>query len=159
MTVQKNIKEQLLQFFNDAVADDTNLFLVDFYKNPKKNEFIFLVDGISPIDLGKLSGISRSISREIDEHIEEETPFTFQISTPGADKPLKDIRQFKKHIGRTLVIKTKTNQKLEGELLEVNQENSSFEIGVAGNKKKKIDPHTLTIHLDTETVVIVKIKF
>lgn len=155
MNTASNLKEQLRSFFEEAVAEDKNLFLVDFYKNPKKAEFIFLVDGIEPVNLPSLSIISRQISAQIDELITDETPFSFQVSTPGADKPLLDLRQYSKHIGRTFLITTAQDQKIEGELVDI----EGNKITLITKAIKKTPSTEITLIFEDIKEAIIKLTF
>lgn len=137
MTRQADLKKQLLSFFEEAASDNANVFLIDFVKNPKNNAFTFLIDGDEPVKLSDITRISRGISRQVDEELEEDLAFTFQVSTPGADKPLVNQRQYAKHVGRTICVKSAEGKELEGELLAVTQDEIHIEI--PANKKKKIE--------------------
>ena len=57
--------------------------------------------------------VSRAIEHNLDR---EEHDFSLEVSSAGATTPLKDKRQFKKHIGRRLVVSTFEKQKYEAVL-------------------------------------------
>jgi len=75
--------------------------------------------------------------------LEEDLAFTFQVSTPGADKPLVNQRQYKKHIGRTIRVENMDGEEFEGELLRVSVE--EIQIEIPANKKKKIEAEKKTV--------------
>ena len=52
----------------------------------------------------------------------EEQDFSLEVTSAGATSPLVLPRQYKKHIGRNLEVKTNDDQKLEGELTEADDE-------------------------------------
>lgn len=157
MTNEAELKNQLLAFFKEALGEEDSIFLVDFIKEPKSNAYLFLIDGDEAVTLADIAKISRGISKQIDEMIEDETPFTFQVSTPGADKPLKHQRQYKKHIGRTIEALQRNGEKVEGELLEVDEWNIKIEI--PANKKKKTKDEQLTIAFEQIEQSLIKLKF
>jgi ribosome maturation factor RimP len=157
MTNEAELKNQLLAFFKEANQDNDSIFLVDFVQNPKSNAFMFLVDGDESITLADIAKISRGISNQIDELIADETPFRFEVSTPGADKPLKHQRQYKKHIGRTIEIMQTNGQKLEGELLAV--EESQIEVETPANKKNKTEAQQHIVAFDKINESLIKLKF
>lgn len=89
----------------DAEAAAYQLFVVHHTISPT-GLFRFYVDSEEALSMGVLTEFTRHISRTIDEGDFGEEAFTFEISSPGATEPLRDIRQFQKHVGRSLKIET-----------------------------------------------------
>ena len=75
----------------------------------------------------------RKVSRILDEEYLDETPIRYEISSPGTDQPLIDIRQYKQHIGRDLIV-TCDDETAEGELTEVNDESITILKTMGKNK-------------------------
>lgn len=111
--------------------------------------FRFYVDSSEALTMLTITEITRKVSALIDEEDFGETPFTFEISSPGADKPLTDIRQFGKHVSRTFNIETKENEEFDGILKEINANIITFEKKLITKEKGK----------KTETLEIVNIPF
>ena len=84
-----------------------------------QNNFIFFMDSETPLNMKTLTDFTRHISNLIDEGDFDETPFTFEISSPGADRPLTNAKQFNKHCGRRFAITTTDGQSFEAQLLGV----------------------------------------
>jgi ribosome maturation factor RimP len=57
--------------------------------------------------------VSRGIEHNLDR---EEYDFSLEVSSSGATTPLTHSRQYQKHIGRTLEVKTLENKKFEAVL-------------------------------------------
>ncbi|MCB9262357.1 MAG: ribosome maturation factor RimP [Flavobacteriales bacterium] len=131
-------------------------FLVEIIGGGSGKKIQVLVDGDEGINIDKCSQISRSISKVIDDEGFEADPFILEVSSPGADKPLKHERQYKKHVGRKLQIET-TKQTIEGKLLDIC--NNELSLLVVEDKKKKIEK-TVEIPLDDiiKTTVILSFK-
>ena len=109
----QKIVEDLLQ---KALDERQDLFLIDFSLSGD-NAIKIVIDG----DNGVLVEDCMFISRAIDHNIDgEEYDFSLEVLSSGATSPLTLPRQYKKHIGRNLEIKTLDSLKLEGELAEVN---------------------------------------
>jgi ribosome maturation factor RimP len=51
----------------------------------------------------------------------EEQDYSLEVASAGVSSPLKKIRQYKKNIGRTLIVKTNT-ENIEAELVEANDD-------------------------------------
>ena len=49
----------------------------------------------------------------------EEQDFSLEVASVGVGTPLKMVRQYKKNVGRTLIVTTNT-EKIEAELVEAN---------------------------------------
>lgn len=93
----------------------------------ENGNFIFYMDSEEPLNMKVLTEFTRHISVLIDEGSFDDTPFTFEISSPGADRPLTDIRQFNKHIGRKLQITNSQNEEFEAQFLNLLHNNDSLE--------------------------------
>src|SRR5688572_1146084 len=68
--------------------------------------FRYYVDSAQALTMQTLTDLTKAVSKRIDETDMGDSAFTFEISSPGADKPLTDIRQFGKHVGRTFDLET-----------------------------------------------------
>lgn len=157
MTIASEFKNQLLGFFEEARVNYEHIFLVDFVKNPKTNDYTFVVDGETPVELSQIAHISRLISRQIDENIDDETAFKFQVSTPGADKPLVLPKQYIKHIGRTLQCVLNNEEEIEGKLMEATEKGITIE--TKEDKKKKIEPVTHIFEFTNIKEAKIKLEF
>jgi ribosome maturation factor RimP len=87
----------------DAEAASHGLFVVHYTLGPT-GLFRFYMDSEEPLSMGVLTEFTRHISRTIDEGDFGEEAFTFEISSPGATEPLRDRRQYLKHVGRSLKV-------------------------------------------------------
>lgn len=124
-TIENLLQEQL---------NEKNLFLVNKKVSDNHHHFRFFIDGIEGVTIGDCAKISRKISNILDELMPEDNPFRFEISSPGADEPLVDKRQYFKHIGRKLNVQTLESEHL-GVLKSV--EDHSITLSVELDKKKK----------------------
>jgi len=83
------------------------------------SNFIFYMDSEEPLNMKTLSEFTRHISVLIDEGNFGDIPFTFEVSSPGADRPLTDVRQYGKHIGRKFQITTIDGEEFEAQLINL----------------------------------------
>ena len=111
----KKIVEDLLQ---TALDERQDLFLIDFSLSGD-NAIKIVVDGDNGVLVEDCMFISRAIEHNIDR---EEHDFSLEVLSSGAATPLVLPRQYKKHVGRNLEVKTLDSQSLEGELTNVNDE-------------------------------------
>ncbi|NRR90846.1 ribosome assembly cofactor RimP [Winogradskyella undariae] len=152
----KKIVEDLLQ---SALDEREDLFLIDFSYSAD-NAVKIVIDGDNGVLVEDCMFISRAIENNIDR---EEHDFSLEVLSSGAASPLILPRQYDKHVGRNLEIKTIDNQNLEGELTEVNDDN--VVLSWKAREPKPIGKGKVTV---TKTVVVafnnikeakVKIKF
>lgn len=61
--------------------------------------------------------------------------FSLEVSSPGIDEPLKLVRQYKKNIGRTVEVILQDDTRVEGKLVEANDDFIQLEYTEGKNKK------------------------
>ncbi|NNE32595.1 MAG: ribosome assembly cofactor RimP [Winogradskyella sp.] len=110
----KKTVEDLLQ---KALEERQDLFLIDFSVS-NDNAIKIIIDGDNGVLVEDCMFISRAIEHNIDR---EEHDFSLEVLSSGAATPLVLPRQYKKHIGRNLEVKTGDNQSFEGELSGVDE--------------------------------------
>ncbi|MEM9930098.1 MAG: ribosome maturation factor, partial [Bacteroidota bacterium] len=87
--------------------------------------------------------------------------YTLNVSSPGVDRPLKFLRQYRKNIGRNLDVTTLEGDKHTGKLTTVNEDHLILEAKVRrkeGKRKKTVIEET-PISFDNIKKAIVKISF
>lgn len=118
-------------------ALEEGVFLLDIIWKPGSTKILVLVDGDSGVTIENCRKISKHISFMLDEQPASETPYTLEVSSPGADMPLRLLRQYFKHIGRELSIRLHNESKVEGKLKAI--ENEVLEIQLP-DKKGRFSP-------------------
>ncbi|WP_169433354.1 ribosome assembly cofactor RimP [Lewinella cohaerens] len=116
-------------------------------------------------DTGVTFTTCRQISRHLESVIDEEQwlgpKYTLEVSSPGTDRPLQLPRQYKKHLGRKLVVKTKGGDEYEGRLSEITEEAITLDYKVRRKegKRKVTEEVQTTIAFDAIEKAKVKISF
>ncbi len=153
----KKLGEKLRELINTDAAEH-GLFVVHYTVSPT-GLFRFYLDSEEALSMGVLTEFTRHISRTIDDGEFGEHPFTFEISSPGATEPLRDIRQFRKHIGRSLKIETE-EQTYKGEFTAFENEILTIQNEVKEKGKKKINLEEVQIPFDQikEATIILSFK-
>ena len=108
----KKIVKNLL---DSGLQEKKYLFLVDFSID-NANVIKVTIDGDKGVTVEDCMFISRAIEHNLDR---EEQDFSLEVASAGASSPLIHIRQYAKHIGRALKIKTES-EIIEGILTNVN---------------------------------------
>ncbi len=78
--------------------------------------------------------LSRHIEGSFDR---EEEDFSLDVGSPGLDKPLKVLRQYLKLIGKQVSVNPKDGKKMDGELVNIEEENGEVKGLVLKTREKK----------------------
>lgn len=107
--------EQLVQEFLKTRED---LYLVDL-KISMGNDIVVVLDGDESLSLQDCLDASRAIEFNLDREV---CDFSLQVMSPGLSEPLQLPRQYKKNLGRDLEVVLFDDEKVVGELVEVDDE-------------------------------------
>ncbi|MBI9071710.1 MAG: hypothetical protein JEY94_08935 [Melioribacteraceae bacterium] len=125
------MNKEKLNFAVENAVSKYNCLLVDLLiRGTDTNRILEIyVDN----DEGVSTKMCADISRELGDVIENEniisSRYRLDISSPGVDRPLKFLPQFKKHINRKLSVELNEHEeKFEGVLLEVVDETLVFKV-------------------------------
>lgn len=108
-------KEKVNALVDEALSERPSVFLIDLAITDAF-KIIVSLDGDNGVALQDCIDISRVIESNLDR---EEQDFSLEVASVGVGSPLKMIRQYKKNVGRTLIVKTET-EIIEAELVEAN---------------------------------------
>lgn len=131
--------------------DGSDKYLVNMKITPDNRIFVD-IDGDEGINIDDCIVVSRAIENQLNR---EEEDFELNVSSAGADAPLKMPRQYRRHMGRTLSVEAFDGTIYEGELTLC--DDTQFTIQTKGTKK--VAPQVLTFaYSDVRTVKVV-LKF
>ena len=106
----RDIVKELLE---DCLAQRQDLFLIDF-EILEGNKIRIIIDGDKGVLVEDCMFVSRGIEHNIDR---DDHDFALEVSSSGATTPLTHPRQYQKHIGRTLEVRTQIIKNLKQLLL------------------------------------------
>jgi ribosome maturation factor RimP len=110
-------KEKVNTLLTEGLSDKPSLFLIDLTITDAF-KVIVTIDGDEGVALQDCIDLSRVVENNLDR---EEQDFSLEVASVGVGSPLKLVRQYKKNVGRTLIVKTAT-ENLEAELVEANDD-------------------------------------
>ena len=108
-------KEKVKQVLEEALQEKPSIFLIDLTITDSF-KVIIGIDGDNGVVLQDCIDVSRAVEANLDR---EEQDFSLEVASVGVGSPLKLVRQYKKNVGRTLIVKT-NNENIEAELVEAN---------------------------------------
>ena len=123
-------KFKVLDIVTDALEGGEK-YLVNLRITPDNRIFVD-IDGDNGITIDDCIELSRTIESNLNR---DEEDYELNVSSAGADSPLRMSRQYKRHIGRTLSVTTFEGETVEGKLEEADEEH--FVITMKGKKKSE----------------------
>lgn len=108
-------KDKVNDLLTEVLQDKPSVFLTDLTITDSF-KIIVNIDGDNGVALQDCIDVSRAIENNLDR---EEQDFSLEVASVGVGSPLKMVRQYKKNVGRTLIVKLAT-QTIEAELVEAN---------------------------------------
>lgn len=125
------------------------LFLVGMKITPDNRIFID-IDGDEGVTIDDCIELSRKVENSLNR---DEEDFELNVSSAGADSPLKMPRQYKRHVGRELSVTTNEGEKNEGVLTEADEQGITLK--TRGTKKQSGEElHYKYSEIKTAKVVI-----
>jgi len=116
-------KDTVKSLLDQSLQARKDLFLIDF-DILEGNSIRIVIDGDNGVLVKDCMYVSRAIEHNLDR---EEHDFSLEVTSAGATSPLNEIRQYKKNIGRVLVVKAVDNKNFEAKLVEANKEGIALE--------------------------------
>ena len=108
-------KEKVNSLLVAGLLEKPSIFLIDLIITDSF-KIIVNLDGDNGVALQDCIDISRAIENNLDR---EEQDFSLEVASVGVGSPLKFVRQYKKNVGRTLIVKL-TTETIEAELVDAN---------------------------------------
>ncbi|MCV9934045.1 ribosome assembly cofactor RimP [Flavobacterium sp. LS1R47] len=110
-------KEKVNVLIAEGLLEKPSIFLIDLTITDAF-KIIVSLDGDNGVLLQDCIDVSRAIENNLDR---EEQDFSLEVASVGVGSPLKMVRQYKKNIGRTLIVNT-NGEKIEAELVDANED-------------------------------------
>ena len=130
----------LLEMLRDAIGDQ-ELFIVGLtVSDSVMPKVTVILDGPTGLAIQECATISRRLARRIDEHYGEEAAYSLEVTSPGADQPLTDPRQYPRHLGRSLALKLSDGTEKTGVLTAATPEGVEIEEVIKQKTKKTTLP-------------------
>lgn len=123
------------------ILDELQLELVDIeYVKEGKNWFLrVFIDKDSGVDIEECGIVSERLSEKLDEVDPIPYNYFLEVSSPGAERPLKKEKDYEKAIGKNVFIKTYEpidgEKTFEGKLLDFTDGQLTVELTIKTRKK------------------------
>ncbi|TGE12258.1 ribosome maturation factor [Hymenobacter elongatus] len=118
-----------------------------------------ILDSEQGFGIDECARVSRRLARHIDETYGEEASYTLEVTSPGADQPFTDLRQYTRHVGRTLSLTLQDDTEKTGLLEATEAAGIQLAEEVKEKNKKKVLPTAFIAFTDIkEARVVVSFK-
>ena len=135
-------------------------FIVDITIHPNSRIEV-LIDKDPVLNIRDCVQVSRYVEHSLEESGNELlTTHSLDVASPGLDQPLKQVKQYYKNIGRTLLIQTVEGEEITGVLKEVTDDAVTVEAEIKQKGKKQVlhELHTLPFQKIKETKIVISFK-
>ena len=137
---------QIVSKLAAPIIEEKEMELVDVeFKKEGQNWFLRVyIDKDGGVDLEDCSDISNVLSQLLDEQDPIPQAYFLEVSSPGAERPLKKERDFKAAVGKHINIKTYEpidgEKEFQGLLTQYDEEGAILEIKIKNRIKKIASP-------------------
>lgn len=127
------------------------MFIVNI-KNKATNNIKLYIDADGGMSISKCAEVNRKLYKLIEEsEMFPDGDFSLEVSSPGVDEPLVSERQYKKNIGRKVLVTLQDGTEREGKMTQAGAEEIVLEVPVP--KKKEVTIVNIPISDIKKTVV------
>jgi ribosome maturation factor RimP len=147
--------EKIEEFVKQLIAKTDGLFLIEV-KSAPGNKITVLLDGDKGVTIENCTAVNKALYKYIEEtQLFGENNFSLEVSSFGVDRPLVLLRQYKKNIGRTVEVVLTDGQKLDGKLLDANEEQIIIEQKTGKGNKMTTKTTTILFNQIKHTTVLI----
>ncbi len=116
------LREKVDDLLAEIVSENSSLFVISSSVSPD-NTIRVILDGDRGVSLQDCVEVSRALEGQLDR---DQADYSLEVSSAGATSPLTNPRQYNKHIGRKLSVRTPEEQ-FEGKLTAASSDNITLE--------------------------------
>ncbi|RIY08928.1 ribosome maturation factor [Hymenobacter rubripertinctus] len=144
----------------DSLPLEGSLFVVDLAVSDSiRPKVTVTLDGEQGLGIDECAQVSRRLARRVEEHYGDELSYTLEVTSPGADQPLTNPRQYSRHVGRTLSLKLSDGTEKTGVLEAVEAEGLQVAETIKDKHKTKTLPTAYLAFADiAEARVVISFK-
>lgn len=127
------IDAKTIRTMSEEFLEGTSGFVVDV-KVASGNVIRIALDNDNGTAIKDCMALSRHIEGSLDREVED---FSLDVGSPGLDSPLLVLRQYKKIIGKQVMVLPKVGKKVEGELMSIEEQDGEMSSLVLKTREKK----------------------
>jgi len=119
-----------------VAARDLDLEEIEVTPAGKRRVLRIVVDSDEGVQLDACAELSRAVSEKLDEtDAMGGAPYVLEVTSPGADRPLSELRHYRRATGRLIKARLAAGGELVARITAVDEEGLDLEVpGVKGRK-------------------------
>ncbi|WP_406480270.1 ribosome maturation factor RimP [Streptomyces platensis] len=117
-------------------ARDLDLEEIEVTPAGKRRVLRIVVDSDEGVQLDECAELSREVSQVLDDSdVMGGAPYTLEVTSPGADRPLTELRHYRRAVGRLIKAQLHEGGELVARIIAVDDSGLDLEVpGVKGRK-------------------------
>lgn len=120
----------------EPLLEGTDMFVVKIKNKPTNNIKLF-IDADTGMQISRCSEVNKKLYKLIEaDEIFPDGNFSLEVSSPGVDEPLMLERQYRKNIGRNVLVTMQDDKEHLGKMTAASGEQVTLEMPVP--KKKEV---------------------
>ena len=148
-------QNRIVEMLQDSLTG-FDLFVVSLsVSDAVRPKITVTLDSEQGLGIDECAQVSRRLARRIDEAYGEDASYSLEVTSPGADQPLSDPRQYTRHVGRTFSLKLNDGTEKTGTLEAIEAEGVQLAEVVKEKNKKKTLPAVLVPFTDIQEARVV----
>lgn len=147
--------EQVVSVLGPAVgATGLELEAVELRTVGRRLVLRVLVDSERGVSLDEVAVASQAVSEVLDSSdVLGDEPYTLEVSSPGVDRPLTEIRHWRRSTGRLVHVTLRDGREVTGRVLAVTDADVELELSVKGRTSRT------TVALAEVVRAVVQVEF
>ncbi|ARF57707.1 ribosome maturation factor RimP [Streptomyces gilvosporeus] len=119
-----------------VAARDLDLEEIEVTPAGRRRVLRIVVDSDDGVQLDDCAAVSREVSQALDESdVMGGAPYTLEVTSPGADRPLTELRHYRRAVGRLVKARLSDGGELVARIVSVDEDGLDLEVpGVKGRK-------------------------
>ncbi len=135
----KQIVAKVEELTKEVIKDtDIEIFDIEFVKEGPRHFLRIFIDKEDGVFIQDCEKVSRAVDILIEEADFIKPAYILEVSSPGADRPLKKDEDYIKYSGKVVDLKlykaVNGSKEFQGELIELDQEENCIKLLVNGEK-------------------------
>lgn len=102
-----------------ALAHNLDLEEVEIRKTGNRQVVRVILDKLGGISLDEVAAITKLVSDKLDEIVDITSPFTLEVSSPGVDRPLTQLRHWQRNLNRLVKVERSDGKSVLGRIVKV----------------------------------------
>ena len=133
-------RHRIQQLLTEAIGD-SGLYVVGLtVSDSVMPKITATLDGPAGLGIQECAQVTRRLNRALADTYGEDAAYSLEVTSPGADQPLTDPRQYQRHVGRSLLLKLADGTEKTGPLVAVTSEGIELEEVIKVKTKKTTLP-------------------